>query len=169
MRNGRRSMVPLPGKIATIGYTFRKTPFSGTAGKEHTMEMTTPYAFGKTVAAPFAATQQKVREELQKEGFGILSEIDVTAKFREKLGREFRNYVILGACNPPLAWEAFSRELNIGTLLPCNVVVYSTDDGDTAVMIMDPVAALGLIGNPAVSGLAATVKEKLERVLAAIG
>lgn len=132
------------------------------------MKLQTPYAFGKTLAATFAETEQRVREELQKEGFGILSVIDVTEKFREKLGREFRNYVILGACNPSLAWEAFSRELNIGTLLPCNVVVYDTDDGNTAVMIMDPVAALGLIGNPEVAGLAATVRQRLERVLAAL-
>lgn len=132
------------------------------------MKLQTPYAFGKTLAATFAETEQRVREELQKEGFGILSVIDVTEKFREKLGREFRNYVILGACNPSLAWEAFSRELNIGTLLPCNVVVYDTDDGNTAVMIMDPVAALGLIGNPEVAELAATVRQKLERVLAAL-
>lgn len=130
------------------------------------MEMSTSYAFGKTVGLPFATTEQRVREELQKEGFGILTEIDVAGKFREKLGKEFRKYVILGACNPALAWEAFGRELNIGTLLPCNVVVYEADDGDTAVMIMDPVAALSLIGNPEVVGLAGSVKEKLERVLA---
>lgn len=132
------------------------------------MEMNTPYAFGTTVTSPFTATEKRVREELQKEGFGILSEIDVTAKFREKLGKEFRNYVILGACNPALAWEAFARELNIGTLLPCNVVVYDADDGSTAVMIMDPVAALGLINNPGITGLAVTVRERLERVLAAL-
>jgi uncharacterized protein (DUF302 family) len=129
------------------------------------MDMRTSYAFGKTVTAGFDATEQKVRRELQKEGFGILSEIDVTAKFKEKLGKDFRRYVILGACNPALAFEAFGQELNIGTLLPCNVVVYSADDGRTAVMIMDPEAALSLIGNPQVSGLAAMVKEKLERVM----
>ncbi|MBC7963654.1 MAG: DUF302 domain-containing protein [Steroidobacteraceae bacterium] len=129
------------------------------------MEMRTPYAFGKTVAAPFAATEKKVREELQKEGFGILSEIDVAGKFREKLGKDFRKYVILGACNPALAWEAFGSELNIGTLLPCNVVVYEADDGGTAIMVMDPVAAFSLIGNPEVAGLAGMVKEKLERVM----
>src|SRR5690349_16129890 len=112
------------------------------------MKTSTPYAFGKTVASPFVTTEKMVREELQKEGFGVLTEIDVAGKFREKLGKEFRNYVILGACNPALAWEAISRELNIGTLLPCNVVIYTTDDGRTAVMIMDPVAALGLIDNP---------------------
>jgi uncharacterized protein (DUF302 family) len=132
------------------------------------MEMRTSYAFGKTVTASFDATEQKVRGELQKEGFGILSEIDVTAKFREKLGKDFRRYVILGACNPALAFEAFGQELNIGTLLPCNVVVYAADDGSTAVMIMDPEAALSLIGNPQVSGLAGMVKEKLERVLAKV-
>ena len=130
------------------------------------MEMRTPYAFGKIVSAPFAVTEKKVREELQKEGFGILSEIDVTGKFKEKLGKDFRKYIILGACNPALAWEAFDRELNIGTLLPCNVVVYEADDGGTAVMIMDPVAALSLIANPEVDGLARMVKEKLERLLA---
>ena len=129
------------------------------------MDIRTSYAFGKTVMASFDATEQKVRRELQKEGFGILSEIDVTAKFKEKLGKDFRRYVILGACNPALAFEAFGQELNIGTLLPCNVVVYSADDGRTAVMIMDPEAALSLIGNPQVSGLAAMVKEKLERVM----
>lgn len=136
--------------------------------KEQAMEIRTPYAFGKTVAAPFAQTQKKVREELAKEGFGILSAIDVTAKFREKLGKDFRNYVILGACNPALAWEALGRELNIGTLLPCNVVVYDADGGGTAIVVMDPAAALALIDNPQVADLAARVKEKLERVLAQV-
>jgi len=132
------------------------------------MKLITPYAFGKTVAAPFAETEKRVREELQKEGFGILTEIDIAAKFREKLGKDFRKYVILGACNPALAWEAFAKELNIGTLLPCNVTVYEADNGDTAVMIMDPVAALSLIKNPEVADLADMVKEKLERVLTLI-
>lgn len=128
------------------------------------MELQTGYAFGKTIAAPFAETLQQVREELQKEGFGILCEINVTDKFREKLGREFRSYIILGACNPTLAWEAFNQELNIGTLLPCNVVVYDAE-GQTAVMIMDPVAALSLIDNPGVTELAARVKTLLTRML----
>jgi uncharacterized protein (DUF302 family) len=132
------------------------------------MELQTPYAFGKSLAEPFAAVDTKIRAELQKEGFGILSEIDVTAKFKEKLGKDFRKYLILGACNPALAWEAFARELNIGTLLPCNVVLYETDDGETAVMIMDPAAVLSLIDNPQVVELATTVKAKMERVLAAV-
>ena len=122
------------------------------------MEICTPYAFGKTVSAPFAATESKVRAELLKEGFGILSEIDVAAKFKEKLGKDFRKYVILGACNPALAWEALGMELNIGTLLPCNVVVYEDDEEGTVVMVMDPAAALSLIGNPGVAGLAGMVK-----------
>jgi uncharacterized protein (DUF302 family) len=132
------------------------------------MELQTPYAFGKSVTEPFAAVDTNIRAELQKEGFGILSEIDVTAKFKEKLGKDFRKYLILGACNPALAWEAFARELNIGTLLPCNVVLYETDDGETTVMIMDPGAVLSLIDNPQVAELAATVKAKMERVLAAV-
>jgi uncharacterized protein (DUF302 family) len=132
------------------------------------MEIATSYAFGKTVALPFAEAERKVREELQKEGFGILTEIDVRQKFREKLAKEFRDYVILGACNPAMAYEAFDRELNIGTLLPCNVCVYRGDDGRTVVMVMDPVGALAMIGNPGLNELAETVKEKMKRVLAAL-
>ena len=131
-------------------------------------ELKTPYAFGKTVPLSFVETEQKVRSELLKEGFGILTEIDVKKKFAEKLDKEFRNYLILGACNPPMAYEALSREVNLGTLLPCNVVVYSEDDGKTAVMIMDPVAALALIGNPQIDEIAQQIAEKLLRVLAAL-
>lgn len=131
------------------------------------MDLQTRYAFGKTVATPFAETVQKVRNELQAEGFGVLCEINVTDKFREKLDREFRNYIILGACNPALAWEAFQQEVNIGTLLPCNVVVYDAG-GETAVMIMDPEAALALIGNPEVTELATQVKGRLARMLARV-
>lgn len=132
------------------------------------MEVRVPYAFGRAVDLPFEATEALVREQLQKEGFGILSEIDVSEKFREKLGKEFRKYRILGACNPQLAWQAFGMELNIGTLLPCNVVIYDDGDGKTAVMVMDPVAALSLIGNPAVAELAHQVKEKMERVVSSL-
>ncbi len=132
------------------------------------MEIMQPYAFGKSVASSYKETEKKVREGLQKEGFGILTEIDVKEKFREKLGREFRDYIILGACNPGLAWEAFAKEIDIGTLLPCNVCVYAEDDGRTVVMVMDPEAALGIIGNPELTELAKTVKEKLERVIEAL-
>ena len=132
------------------------------------MNLTTPHAFGKTVALSYAEAEKKVREELQKEGFGVLTEIDVKEKFREKLGREFRDYIILGACNPAMAYEAFGRELDIGTLLPCNVCVYTGDAGQTVVMVMDPVAALSVIGNPELTELARTVRDKMERVLAAL-
>lgn len=129
------------------------------------MEHERQYAFGKSVADDFATVSQKVRDELQQEGFGILSEIDVTAKFAEKLDKTFRKYVILGACNPQLAWEAFGKELDIGTLLPCNVVVYENDAGGTTVMAMDPEAALALVDNAEVAGLAQQVKAKVSRAL----
>jgi len=132
------------------------------------MELNKPYAFGRTVDVPYAEAELRVRAELQKEGFGVLTEIDVRQKFQEKLGKEFRNYVILGACNPAMAYEAFGRELNIGTLLPCNVTVYDGDDGRTVVMVMDPVAALSMVGNPEMAEMAKIVKEKMERVLAAL-
>jgi uncharacterized protein (DUF302 family) len=132
------------------------------------MELMTPYAFGKTVAMSYEEANRKVREELQQEGFGVLTEIDLKEKFRDKLGREFRDYIILGTCNPALAWEAFGMELNIGTLLPCNVCVYTNDTGGTVVMVMDPVAALGMIGNPGLTALAKIVKGKMEKVLNAL-
>lgn len=132
------------------------------------MELKTPYAFGKTVDMPYAETVQRVREELAKEGFGVLTEIDIRKKFAEKLQKEFRDYIILGACNPHLAYEALGREVNLGTLLPCNVVVYVRDDGKTVVMVMDPVAALSMIGNQDITEVAKLVAEKMRRVLAAL-
>lgn len=132
------------------------------------MDLKTPYAFGKTVDMSYDEAGRKVREELAKEGFGVLTEIDVKKKFAEKLQKDFRDYIILGACNPPLAYEALSREVDLGTLLPCNVVVYTRDDGKTAVMVMDPVAALSMIGNPEITEIADQVAEKMQRVLAAL-
>lgn len=132
------------------------------------MDLKTAYAFGKTVDMPYGEAERKVREELAKEGFGVLTEIDVRKKFAEKLQKEFREYIILGACNPPLAYEALNREINLGTLLPCNVVIYTRDDGKTAVMVMDPVAALSMIGNEDMVEFAKKVAEKMERVLAAL-
>ena len=132
------------------------------------MEIETTYAFGRRFAPSFGEIEQKVRQELGKEGFGILTEIDIREKFKEKLGKDFREYVILGACNPSLAWEAFAREINIGALLPCNVVVYRDDDGKTVVMVMDPVAALGVIGNSGLTEIADQVRARMERVLNAL-
>lgn len=133
------------------------------------MEIKTPYAFGKTVDLTYAEAEQKVREELAKEGFGVLTEIDVRHKFAEKLQQKFRNYLILGACNPPMAYEALGLEVNLGTLLPCNVVIYTRDDGKTAVMVMDPVAALSMIGNPEITQLAGKVATRMKRVMDALG
>lgn len=132
------------------------------------MELKTPYAFGKTVDMPFAAVVMRVREELAKEGFGVLTEIDVKKKFQEKLGKDFRNYLILGACNPSMAYEAISQEINLGALLPCNIVIYTQDGGRTAVVVMDPIAGLSLTGNLDIAKVAKEVSEKLQRVLAGL-
>ena len=132
------------------------------------MDVKTSYAFGKKFDESFAVVELKVRTELAKEGFGILTEINVKDTFKQKLGKDFRNYVILGACNPVMAWEAFDKELNIGTLLPCNVVVYRDDDDKTVVMVMDPVAALGVIGNSELTEIANQVRARMERVLDAL-
>ena len=132
------------------------------------MEKSVPYGFGKTVENDFSSTVARVREALQEQGFGILSEIDVQAKLKEKIGVDFRPYLILGACNPRLAHRALSVERDLGLLLPCNVIVYGEDDGRTAVMAMDPVNAMGVVGNPEVAPIAAEVRGLLERALAKI-
>ena len=127
--------------------------------------LSTSYAFGATLSLPFPDAVARVREELAREGFGIISEIDVKEKFREKLHKEFRNYLILGACNPGLAYQAFGIDLNVGTLLPCNVAVYALSEARTVVMIMDPVAALSRVGSDQLTELAMTVKQCMQRVL----
>jgi uncharacterized protein (DUF302 family) len=130
--------------------------------------MDTKFGFGKTVDLGFEAAVEKVTEELGKEGFGVLTEIDVQATLKKKLGEDMRPYRILGACNPPLAHQAVSAVPEIGLLLPCNVLVRETDEGRVRVSFMDPGAVLGLVDNPKVEPLAAQVKERLERVLAAL-
>lgn len=134
----------------------------------NSFEIRTAYAFGRIVPLSYGEAEQKVREELLKEGFGIMTEINVKNKFAEKLQKDFRNYLILGACNPPAAYEALSMEINLGTLLPCNVVVYSMDDGRTAVTAMDPVAALALTGNPDIDKVAHQIAAKLQRMMASL-
>jgi len=130
--------------------------------------MDTKFGFGKTVDLGFEEAVETVTEELGKEGFGVLTEIDVQATLKKKLGEDMRPYKILGACNPPLAHQAVSAVPEIGLLLPCNVLVRETDDGTVRVSFMDPGSVLGLVDNPDVAPLAAQVKEKLERVLAAL-
>jgi uncharacterized protein (DUF302 family) len=103
---------------------------------------------------------------LREQGFGVLTEIDVSATMKVKLNEEFRPYVILGACNPPLAHRALSADLGIGLLLPCNVVVYDNLDSTSTIEIMDPEAALGLVGpNPKIASVARDARTRLERVL----
>jgi len=130
--------------------------------------MNNNYGFGKAVDLDFDEAIDKVTAVLATEGFGVLSDIDVAAKMKEKLNKDMPRYRILGACNPPLAFQAVSAEKEIGLLLPCNVVVREDEDGDVHISFMDPEAVMGLVGNPGVEPLASDVKERLERVLAAL-
>ena len=133
------------------------------------VEQTTRYGIGTTVALPYEQAVARTREALAAEGFGVLTEIDVRATLEKKLGVDFRPYVILGACNPPLAHQALTAERDIGLLLPCNVIVYAADEpGTSVVAALDPVEALQLTGNEAVRPLAEQVRARLERVLQAV-
>ena len=129
----------------------------------------TSYGSSISVALTYVEAVERTRAALAEEGFGILCEIDVTATMKKKLDVDFRPYVILGACNPPLAHRALVAEREIGLLLPCNVVVYAEDEeGRSVVAAMDPEAALDLTGNEEVRGVAREVKERLARVLEAL-
>ncbi len=123
------------------------------------------YHFTKCVEMTFEEALVRVVEVLKAEGFGILTEIDVRAKMREKLGVEFRNYRILGACNPPMAYQALQHEDKIGTMLPCNVIVQETADGRIEVSAVDPVASMMAIRNEALGGIAMQVQAKLKKVI----
>lgn len=133
------------------------------------VRQTTPYGLGVTVPLPFDRAVALTREALAGEGFGVLTEIDVQATLRKKLDVDFRPYVILGACNPPLAHRALTAERDIGLLLPCNVVVMAGDtEGTSVVTAMDPVPALGLTGRTDIGHLAEEVRQRLERALARV-
>jgi len=115
------------------------------------------------VPAPYAEAVEQTRAALKEQGFGVLTEIDVRKTLNEKLGEDFRPYVILGACNPPLAHKALQAELGIGLLLPCNVVVYDNGDGTSTVEAMNPEAALGIVGdNPAIAEVAREANDAAE-------
>ncbi len=120
--------------------------------------------YGRKLDVPFADAVARAREVLQTEGFGVLCEIDVREKMKEKLGAEFRNYVILGACNPPLALQALQLDLNVGLLLPCNVVVYE-EAGQSVVAAIDAQKMMTVMENPALASAAALVNEKLHRAI----
>ena len=130
--------------------------------------MNTKYGFGKTVDMPFDGAVSHVTQALQNEGFGILTEIDVAATMKKKLDKDMPPYRILGACNPQLAHQAIEAEPSIGLLLPCNVVVRQDAAGIVRVEFMDPNAVLELVGKPEVTQLAQEVRQRLERVMAAI-
>lgn len=130
--------------------------------------MRTPFGFGKQVDASFDEAIDLVTDKLKDEGFGVLSDIDVAAKMREKLDKRMPRYRILGACNPALAYDAIAAVPDIGLLLPCNVLVREDAHGKVMVSFMDPQSVLALVDHPDVQPLAAQVKERLERVLEAI-
>ena len=127
------------------------------------------YGFNVKVSGGFDQAVQRVTEELQKEGFGVLTEIDVKATMKKKLDIDRKPYKILGACNPKLAHQALSADPDIGLLLPCNVVVREDDDGSITVGFMDPAAVLGLVEKEGVAALAEEVRGRLQRVATALG
>jgi uncharacterized protein (DUF302 family) len=128
------------------------------------MPTATSYTLSTTSTAPFTEAVERLRAELKEEGFGVLCEIDVQAILREKLGIEQEPYTILGACNPPLAHQALSAEPQLGTLLPCNVVVYRRD-GQTHISAIDAERMLSIVGNDELAPIAAQVREKLAAVV----
>ncbi|HEY5641671.1 MAG TPA: DUF302 domain-containing protein [Woeseiaceae bacterium] len=130
--------------------------------------MASDFGFGKIVDLEFDRAIDKVTAELEKEGFGVLSDIDVAAKMKAKLDKDMPRYRILGACNPSLAFQAISAVEDIGLLLPCNVLVREDSDAKVHVDFMDPESVLSLVGDAGVQPLAAEVKGRLQRVLAAL-
>jgi uncharacterized protein (DUF302 family) len=124
------------------------------------------YYFIKNLASSFEKAIADVTEALQKEGFGILTEIDVTATLKKKLNVDFPKYTILGACNPPFAYKALQAEPKIGTMLPCNVIVQELADGTIDVAAVDPLASMQSIRNPQLQGVAEEIQLKLKKVIA---
>jgi uncharacterized protein (DUF302 family) len=125
------------------------------------------YGFKREMEVPFDEAVERTRTALAGEGFGVLCEIDIKAKLKEKLGVDFGNYVILGACNPALAFEALQEEIDLGLLLPCNVVVYQ-EGPKTLVGVIDAARMMSVVGNEQLNKTAQAVNEKLQRVIEAI-
>jgi uncharacterized protein (DUF302 family) len=123
----------------------------------------TGYAYRAKLDMPYEQAIEKVTAELKKEGFGVLTEIDVQATFKKKLDADFRKYAILGACNPPLAHRALNTQIDAGLLLPCNVIVYE-EDGGSVVSILNPISMLGVVENPALNPVAEDARSRLHRV-----
>jgi len=122
------------------------------------------YGYGRAVGLTLDRAIERITETLKEEGFGVLSRIDVHDKLKEKLNVDFPGYVILGACNPPIAYQSLQAEPNLGLLLPCNVVVYESG-GETVVAGIDAVKMLSIVGNPALEAAAVQVNEKLRRAV----
>ena len=129
------------------------------------MEKAKEYAFTTILDTSYEDAVSKVTSALKEEGFGVLTEIDVKATLKKKLGVDFRKYVILGACNPPYAHRTLQADLDVGLLLPCNVIVYETDDRKAYISAIDPVAALEVVKKEELRKIAEEVSEKLKRVI----
>jgi len=123
------------------------------------------YYFEKTTDYTFEEAVEKVTEELKKEGFGVLTKINIHEKLKEKLGVDFRNYRILGACNPAFAYKALQEENKIGTMLPCNVIVQELENGKTEIAAVDPIASMQSVGNEKLASVANEVQQKLKQVI----
>ena len=126
------------------------------------------YTIQTSVTGEFDDVVDTTIAALEDEGFGVLCDIDIQATLKEKLGEEFRQYRILGACNPPLASEGLTEEIELGALLPCNVIVYETDDGEVMVSAVDPQQLVGIADNEALDSIANEVHDRFERVLASV-
>lgn len=129
------------------------------------MEATSTYYYAKTIDASPEEAEARVREELEKEGFGVLTEIDVKATLKKKLDEDMRPYKILGACNPPYAHKALEAENKIGTMLPCNVIVQETGDGRTEIAAVNPVASMQSVDSEALRPIAEEIRDRLRTVV----
>ncbi|WP_455382191.1 DUF302 domain-containing protein [Salinispira pacifica] len=127
-----------------------------------------PYYFETITKGPFDEAEKRVRDALGKEGFGVLTEIDVQATMKKKLNVDYPRYTILGACNPPFAHKALQAENRIGTMLPCNVIVREESDGSVQVSAVDPIASMQAVDNPDLGGLAQEVAQKLRNVISSL-
>jgi len=126
------------------------------------------YGYQRIIKKSFDYVNQEIRKSLQEQGFGVLTEIDVSKTLKMKLDVDFRNYLILGACNPPFAYEALKTELEIGLLLPCNVVIWENDDGSITLSVVDASKMLSVSGNPKLEKVAENVNKLLRQAMDAV-
>ena len=125
------------------------------------------YYYSKTIPGDFEGAVSRITNSLKAEGFGILTEIDVKSTLKKKLDVDFRNYKILGACNPPYAYKALQAEDKIGTMLPCNVIVQEKADGTIEIAAIDPIASMQAVDNPQLQDIAGTIAQKLKQTIEA--